>query len=131
MYFEWTPEVSVGHAQIDDEHKQLFALAEAIIEPLSSNAEHPQKEASLQALINFARKHFAHEEELMRTAGYADAESHANVHASLIKELETYCARVHMRSHTNPAGLVAYVWSWLVTHIDTSDRQFVAWLASH
>jgi len=96
-HFEWTTDVAVGHTQIDDEHKQLFVLAEAVVAPLLSNAGHQPTEARLQALIDFARKHFAFEEELMRTSDYPDAKSHASFHNSLLKELETYCARVHMR----------------------------------
>jgi hemerythrin len=130
-YFEWTNDVAVGHAQIDEEHKQLFALAEAVVEPLFSTTEHQPKEAPLQALIDFASKHFAYEEELMRVSAYPDAESHANFHASLLAELETYCARVHVRSNTNPAGLIAYLWNWLVTHIRSADRQLGEWLLSH
>lgn len=130
-YFEWTADVAVGHSQIDEEHKQLFALAEAVVEPLFSSAEHLPKEAPLQALIDFARRHFANEEELMRASAYPEAESHANFHASLLSELETYCARVRARSNTNPAGLVAYLWNWLIVHIHSADRQLGEWLASH
>lgn len=129
-YFEWTAEIAVGHAQIDEEHKQLFALAEAVVEPLFSTAEHRPREALLQALIDFARKHFAYEEELMRTSGYPEAEAHAKFHATLLTELDTYCARVRMGSHTNPVGLIAYLWNWLIVHIQSADRQLVAWLAS-
>jgi hemerythrin len=129
-YFEWTTDFAVGHAQIDDEHKQLFVFAEAVVAPLFSNAGQEPTEARLQALIDFARRHFAFEEELMRASAYPDAESHARFHDSLLRELETYCARVHMRSNTNPAGLVAYLWNWLVTHIRSVDRQLGEWLLS-
>lgn len=130
-YFEWTIDFAVGHRQIDDEHKQLFVLAEAVAAPLLSNAGHQSIEAPLQALIDFARTHFAFEEELMRISAYPDAESHTRFHDSLLKELETYCARVHTRSNTNPAGLIAYLWNWLVRHIRSADRELGEWLLSH
>ena len=130
-YFEWTADVEVGHEQIDEEHKRMFALAEAVVEPLFFSADQQPKEAPLQALIDFTRVHFAHEEELMRASAYPEAESHARYHASLVKELETYCARVRGRSNTNPAGLVAYLWNWLVVHIHSADRDLGEWLASH
>jgi len=129
-YFEWTADVAIGHEQIDAEHQQLFALAEALVEPLFFAADQALKEAELQALIDFARTHFANEEQLMRASDYPEVETHANFHASLLKELETYCARVRVRSNTNPAGLVAYLWSWLTTHLQTADRELGAWLGS-
>lgn len=129
-YFEWSPDTAVGHAQIDEQHQRLFALAEAAVESLNSKAAQQAKEASLQALIDFARGHFAYEEELMRASAYPEAESHAKFHASLLRELETYCARVRMGSNTNLPGLSAYLWNWLVVHIHSADRQLGAWLAS-
>jgi hemerythrin len=129
VYFEWKADIAVGHARIDEDHKQLFALAEAVVEPLFSTAEHQPKEATLRALIDFARKHFAYEQELMRASAYPDAEAHEKFHESLLAELETYCARVHSGSNTNPAGLIAYLWNWLILHIQSADRQLAAWLA--
>ena len=58
-HFEWTADVAVGHAHIDAEHRQLFALAVAVVEPLFFTAEHRPREAVLQALVDFARKQFA------------------------------------------------------------------------
>ena len=129
-YFEWTADVAVGHARMDEEHKQLFALAEAVVEPLFSATEQLPRAALLQTLIDFARKHFAYEEELMRSTGYAEAEAHAKFHASLLVELDIYCARVRMGSHTNPVGLIAYLWNWLIVHIQSADRELVVALAS-
>jgi len=129
-YFEWNSDVELGHAQIDDEHKRLFALAETVVEAFSSTAEPGPREALLRALIDFAREHFAHEEALMRDSGYPDAQAHAKFHASLLAELETYCARVRMGSHTNPSGMIAYLWNWLTVHIHAADRQLATWLSS-
>lgn len=130
-YFDWRADIAVGHAKIDDEHQRLFALAEAVTGPLFSSTEHQPKEAPLHALIDYAKTHFAYEEALMRDSAYPDADLHAKFHASLLAELETYFARVRSRSNTNPAGLVAYLWNWLVVHIQSADRELVAWLASH
>jgi hemerythrin len=129
-YFEWSPDVAVGHEQIDEQHRQLFALAETAVASLFPAAKQRPTDASMQALIDFARTHFAYEEELMNASAYPEAESHAKFHTSLLRELETYCARVQMGSHTNPAGLTAYLWNWLVVHIHSADRQLGDWLAS-
>ena len=67
---------------------------------------------------------------VMRTSAYPEAEGHASFHATLLTELETYRAKVHVGSNTNPAGLIAYLWNWLIVHIHSADRQLVAWLAS-
>lgn len=65
-YFEWTVAIELGHPQIDDQHRQLLLLGEAVVDPLLSAAEHRPGAAQLQALIDFAEEHFAFEEALMR-----------------------------------------------------------------
>lgn len=129
-YFEWSTDTAVGHEQMDEQHRQLFGLAEAAVESLVSTPGLRPSEAPLRALIDFARTHFAYEEELMNASAYPEAESHAKFHTSLLRELETYCARVQIGSNTNPAGLSAYLWNWLVVHIHSADRELGAWLAS-
>ncbi len=129
-YFHWNEDVAVGHGQIDAQHKELFELAERVVEPLCSSGEHQAGEARLKALIEFARQHFADEEALMRSSAYPEANFHAKIHAALITELESYCARVRTQSHTNPMDLICFLAGWLTIHIQSVDLQFVEWLAS-
>ncbi len=129
-YFEWTSDIETGHLEIDEQHKRLLLLAEAVVEPLINSAEHRPGAARLQALIDFTQEHFAFEEALMRSAGYPAVEQHAKYHASLLKELSTYCFKVQRGENTNPVGLIAFLWNWLTLHINSADRELVAWLKS-
>jgi hemerythrin len=64
------------------------------------------------------------------TVRYSEADAHARFHASLLTALDAYCTNVRMGSHTNPVGLIAYLWNWLIVHIQSADRQLATWLAS-
>ena len=129
-YFEWRSEIELGHPLIDAQHRKLLSLGEAVVEPLINSKEHQPGATQLQALIDFAQEHFAFEESLMRTAGYPENELHAKFHTSLLAELNAYCAKVQQGQNTNPAGLISFLWNWLVLHIDSADRQLVAWVKS-
>ena len=129
-YFEWTDAIELGHPLIDAQHKRLLELAEAVVDPLMNSKAHQAGAAEMQSLLKYGQQHFAMEEELMRAAGYPGSAVHSNQHASLQKELETYCARVKYGQNTNPAGLIAFLWNWLVLHIDSADRNLVVWLRS-
>lgn len=129
-YFEWTSAIEIGHAEIDTQHKRLLELGEAVVEPLTNLNEPRHSAAPLQALIDYAQEHFAYEEGLMRLAGYPEADQHAKQHASLLKELRTYCSRVQRGHHSNPVGLISFLWNWFVLHIDSSDRELAVWLRS-
>ena len=104
--------------------------AGAVAESVGKSAEHKADPARLQELMDFAREHFQFEEGLMRSAGYPEAERHAKYHVSLLTELRTYCARLDQGVKTNPDSLIEYLWNWLLVHIDTADRELVAWLNS-
>lgn len=129
-YFEWRPEIAVGHPLIDEQHRKLLLLGEAVVGPLLDTAEHRPGAEQLRALIDFASEHFAFEESLMRSAGYPDADRHAKYHASLLTELKEYCVKVQQGENTNPAGMISFLWDWLVLHIDSADRQLAVWLKS-
>ena len=129
-YFEWTSAIELGHPEIDQQHRQLLLLCEAVVEPLNNSAEHKRGTAQLQALIEFAQEHFEFEEGLMYSAGYLKAGRHANDHTSLLTELRTYFYRVQRGTNTNPVGMISFLWNCLVLHIDSADRELVAWLKS-
>lgn len=130
-YFQWKPEIALGHLQIDQDHRQMFLLAEAIVEPLLDSTALRRNGAPLQALITFTRKHFAYEEQLMRSSNYPEAAVHANYHAALLIALDSYCSKLARGSNTNPSSFIAFLWDWLVLHIGSVDRKLVTWLASH
>ncbi len=128
--FKWTSSNAIGHPAIDEQHQRLFLLAEAVAEPLLNSAGRKPGAAQLQALIDFAQEHFAFEEGVMRSTGYAEARRHAKYHASLLTELRAYCAKVRRGRNTNPAGLVDFLRNWLLLHIDSADRDLAGWLKS-
>lgn len=127
-YFEWKSEIETGHPQIDEQHKRLFVLAEAVVEPLFSSEKHQAREEALQALIDFTRRHFAYEEALMKSAGYPEERGHKLFHSSLLIELEAYRDKVCKGDNTNPVGLIGFLWNWLIMHIHSADRQLVSWI---
>ncbi len=127
-YFRWTSDIALGHTEIDEQHKRLLVLGEAVVEQLINSAEHRPGAVQLQVLIDFAQEHFVFEESLMHSVGYPEGAEHAKYHNSLLTELRTYCYRVQRGVHTNPVALIGFLWSWIVLHIDSADRNLVAWL---
>ena len=126
--FEWTSGIEIGYPEIDEQHKLLFVLAQAVADPLVSAADHKPDMEKLQVLIDFSQEHFAFEENLMRSSGYPETERHAKYHVALLTELQTYCARLGRGVNTDRASLVDFLRNWLLLHIDTADRELAVWL---
>ena len=132
MYFEWNSEIELGHPLLDEQHKRLFALSEEVARTLADSPQNRPAEAALQALIDFTREHFATEDGLMRGSGFSETEAHARSHTLLLTELDEYCRKVREGQNANltVTGLVAYLWRWLILHINSADRELVGWLRS-
>jgi hemerythrin len=130
MFFEWNSHVELGHPLIDEQHRRLFSLSEAVAQSLAGSPAHRPTEAALRALIDFVREHFATEEGLMRGAGFPETAEHARLHDLLLAELDAYCRKVRQEDNAGLTltGLVAFLWHWLVMHINVADRELVEWL---
>src|ERR1035437_5539001 len=122
--------MAIGHPEIDKQHERLFLLGETAVESLTNSDEKNLVVAELRAFIVFAQEHFKYEENLMRLSGYPEADRHARDHASLLMELIGHCTKVQWGQSTNPESMTAFLWNWLILHIDIADRELVAWLKS-
>jgi len=128
-HFTWTSELETGHGLIDDQHRQLFALANALQDAVESDATDGEAVADcVWALTDYVVEHFADEEELMRDAGYPSLTSHHGMHDYLTGEVLRLAARFMSGEDIAPSTLAPFLAEWLSSHIATSDREFVGFL---
>jgi hemerythrin-like metal-binding protein len=74
-----------GDAEIDREHRQLFDLANALLQV----SAHPQASrqaisSALQTLLDHIVHHFDHEEAILARQRYAGLDDHKRAHATLL-----------------------------------------------
>jgi len=82
----------VGHKQIDDEHKELFAQINQMIDDLESRNLSGLKSA-LSIFCRNVISHCDHETQIMRDLGYSE-EMHMEGHESIISDLESISATI-------------------------------------
>ena len=129
-HIEWSSDIELGHTEIDEQHKRLLMLGEDLAETPINPATNKPSDEQLQALIEFAQKHFTFEESLMRSTGYPGVAEHANFHNTLLAQLRTYCFRTQRGMHTDPVALNSFFGHWIVPHIGSEDRDLVTWIKS-
>jgi hemerythrin len=122
----WRPELAVGHPDIDADHKRLIA----IINDFERMVENSPKERALHEVLvslhDYARVHFAREEELQAAAGYSGLERHRREHQALLHSVKEMASR-HFVVRTQPITaesldtLGHFLRRWLVDHIIKSD----------
>ncbi|TNC97614.1 MAG: hemerythrin [Gallionellaceae bacterium] len=121
---EWSEELSVNIPEIDLEHQHFIALVNQLNEAISQRAELSDIKGCMQAIVNDASAHFAHEEALFAEWHYPAAAEHAQQHTQVLMALNDICARFEIATTYDwvEAGLkVKYT---LVEHLLKEDMQY-------
>jgi hemerythrin len=125
-YFPWSDEFSVGIRVIDNDHKDLFRMVNALYAELEGGSSAKNIDALLTALGRYVEEHFAREEELMKTYNYPGLAAHKAKHRELT--LDVYALRKAHVSHPykmDGEKLLMFLKNWLSNHIMRSDMDYV------
>jgi len=122
----WKDAYACGEPTIDKEHRELFRLANILLENrIKSNVDQSQFDIALDALLTHLTKHFAHEESVLFSLGYEGASAHAERHKSL---LESALKLRQQSIETGEGGLgelVEFIFSKVIVHhLLEMDREF-------
>jgi diguanylate cyclase (GGDEF)-like protein/hemerythrin-like metal-binding protein len=123
----WRENYACGEARIDAEHRELFDLANELINLAlpGANQDSARTEAALVALLQHLDSHFRHEEAILAERGYARLEEHRNAHASLLRRAGELHALAKAGGSTTFGALVDFLASDVVSrHLMTADRDY-------
>jgi hemerythrin len=125
--FEWQDFYAVGVPDLDSEHKELFDRINELSAPLArgSRGASPQL---FRSMVDFVRLHFAREETLLESGGYAHMEEQRADHRRLLSELETLVAAEGTTAHRAKAPAPVFK-NWLINHTLVENRAFREFLA--
>ncbi|HLY96150.1 MAG: bacteriohemerythrin [Sideroxydans sp.] len=84
---EWNEGLSVGIPEIDVEHRRFIDLVNYLNEAIVARMDVQVIRRCMQAILDDAVVHFAHEEALFKEWGYPAAGAHAERHAQMILAL--------------------------------------------
>jgi hemerythrin len=122
--FEWSPSFRVGVTMLDEQHRDLFAHVNALSEAIGRTGIVEGHDAEKRAVLDFARRHFADEEALMKTQGYPRFEVQAQAHRVLLSQLEMLVNAAERRSRPRSETAVDYLKDWLIKHTLLEDLQY-------
>jgi hemerythrin-like metal-binding protein len=121
----WQEAYECGEPNIDSQHRELFALANAALDASFKTAE-PRApfEAAIDKLLAHIVKHFADEEETLEARGYNDLVRHKAAHASLLAQADKLRAGV-AADRTTTGELVQFLADKVIAqHLFSADRKF-------
>lgn len=117
----------IGIAEIDAQHWRLFGLLGEMRKWSRSEFEHQAIVDILSALDEYALIHFSVEESVMRMLHYPHTAAHIAEHKKFADRLHVFRYQFLKKGRDGDIDIdiVAFIESWLVEHIDRSDRAYV------
>ena len=100
---EWTNELSVGINSIDEQHKKLVNMINALNDAMQTGGSNELLGKIFTGLAAYTQKHFAYEENMFAEFGYSDAEEHKRQHNELIAQV----VELKERFMENPQGTIS------------------------
>ncbi len=125
---QWTPAMSVGMDELDNDHKVLIK----VINELAANAEsEARRDVVRQCLISlrrYAEFHFAREEKVMSACNYPQLDIHKGEHRDFVKRIQDVTARFDAgpedASGVVNRELLEFLKGWLNHHILIEDMAY-------
>ncbi|WP_312279110.1 bacteriohemerythrin [Oscillibacter sp.] len=121
----WTPNLSVGVREIDDQHKLLFEKAEQLFEAGKRNQAKEYIGELLEFLDSYTKKHFADEESYMQRIHYPGYAEQKAAHTAFIAQLQKLRSD-YAASGGNILVIISanqIVVDWLTKHISNMDKK--------
>ena len=127
----WTPELSVGVAEIDEQHKKFIGIVEDFYSALDEDKVQSELEDILKKLIEYADFHFATEENYFDKFDYEFKEEHKQKHSELRKKALDFQEKFKKEGAGITLKFLAFLTEWLVDHLETEDHKYVKCFHDH
>ena len=124
MKIEWQNSLSVGVAEIDNQHKLLFGKFNALLSAWVDGKGANEVTQLFKFLDAYMITHLADEERLMLRIGFLEVHHHREIHLAFTRQVATFRDRLRLEGPT--PNLVTSVnmtmTKWLIKHISGMDR---------
>jgi len=123
MVYQWDTSLETGYDKIDNQHKQLIATVNNLMEASARGRGDVAVLETLDFLTAYTIKHFADEEQLQIDYDYPDYLNHKRIHDEFRVTVEDLSKRVTKEGPTTEIINIvsSTVGSWLLNHIKGDD----------
>ena len=122
---QWQPAHACGHPRIDADHRQLYLLANRLLEHMQDPGIHPDALlADMAQIFEMARQHFLLEELVLAQYGYEELAAHRQEHQHLLKKAGQLMAAAQAGTLGNDALLNFIIQELVVGHMSQADRRY-------
>jgi hemerythrin len=124
MNIEWQEQLSVGVAEIDNQHRQLFDSFNAFMAACESEQGIDEVNSLFGFLSAYMVTHFADEEQLQKCIGFPDYPKHQKQHQEFTRKIAEHQDRLNSEgpSYNLVFTVAMTITDWLIDHISRMDK---------
>lgn len=124
----WRAAYESGHAEIDQQHRDLFELANDLLATMMTGAPSADTAEIIKQLIHDITDHFSFEETMMRRVGYPKVEEHIALHREISAKATTLIERFQAGALEVGELFQFLARDVVVKHLLNADRDFFPWM---
>jgi hemerythrin len=132
MSYAWDSSLETGNAQIDNQHKQLVAALNNLLDACRNGKGTDEVADTMEFLAGYTADHFADEEKIQEIHNYPDYLNHRRIHENFKRIVADMAGRLDREGPTEEllADVYANVGDWLVNHIKGDDFKLAVYVRS-
>lgn len=125
---QWNSELSVGIASIDEQHKKLINMINALNDALENGLADEVLATIFADLTVYTEEHFGYEERLFAEYGYSETAAHKNEHQALIKQVQELKQKMLEGDFMIGVEVMVFLKEWLLNHILKTDKAYTQFM---
>ena len=124
----WSDGLSVGIPSIDQQHRKLVDMINALHQQMSSGSAREAVGKTLDSLLDYTANHFQYEEKLFAKHGYPQEADHKQIHGNMVKKVTEFQQQFTTGKKDISVELMEFLKDWLLNHIKKTDMQYGSFL---
>ena len=125
-HFSWTDELATGNTFIDNDHRKLITMVNALFDAMAKGQANEIMSKVLNNLIIYTREHFAREEAEMERTHFAGTVAHKYEHSQLLAQVLELKTKLDTGGKVNAVAISGFLSDWLRSHILTVDMKLAS-----
>lgn len=128
-YIDWQDDFSVNVKEIDDQHKTLIDMINALHAAMLENKARYLQMTTIIKMVDYAARHFALEEKYMKLYSYAGYSAHKEEHDLFTAKAHDLQVRMSKVGFVLTLEILNFLRDWLKHHILKIDKAYAGHFA--
>jgi hemerythrin len=126
ILIEWDDRYSMNIQFIDDQHKELLNLTNALYKGCLAGDETARTYfmETIRGAVDYVKYHFSTEEKMLETINYPEFAHHKREHETFVKRILEDVEKFQDGKKFVPNDFVRYLKDWVLTHIAIEDKKY-------